>query len=211
MILYRLLPTTESLRNLSLQEERLAALFCSVRCPGDPNLKTYELARIMRDAEMPVIRGFQAQMEEECLHLLLRGSQPVVMCSDRSIGRMRIPVDWRPALGENQLFVLFPFPEHQRLPTAETTEQRNNLVADLASQVFLAHAAPGGKSEAFASRLAAIGKPILTLDSPANENRISSSARPSKGTEHRPALIVAHWTVGWNFNGLRNALTSDRD
>ena len=43
------------------------ALFCSVRCPGDLILKTYDLARAMREAGTPVIGGFQTPMEKECL------------------------------------------------------------------------------------------------------------------------------------------------
>ena len=109
-------------------------------------------------------------MEKECLRLLLRGQQPVVICPARSIENMRIPADWRPALNGGRLLVLSPFPSRQRRPTAETSELRNGLVATLADRVFIAHAAPGSKTEAFARNLAATGKTLLTLDSPANAN-----------------------------------------
>ncbi len=49
-------------------------LFCSI--PGDLVLKTYDMARAMRDAGVPVIGGFQMPVETECLRLLLRGNQP---------------------------------------------------------------------------------------------------------------------------------------
>ncbi len=71
---------------------------------------------------------------------------------------------------------LSPFPSSQRRPTADTAAQRNDLVADLAHRVFIAHAAPSGKTEAFARRLAASGKPILTLDSPVNVNLVELGA-----------------------------------
>jgi predicted Rossmann fold nucleotide-binding protein DprA/Smf involved in DNA uptake len=177
MILDRLPPTTETLGNLRLLEETLTALFCSARCPGDLILKTYDLARAMRDAGTPVIGGFQTPMEKECLRLLLRGNQPVVICPARSIERLRMPADWRSALEERRLLVLSPFPEHQRRPTADTAGRRNDLVAYLAAQVFIAHASPGGKTEAFVQRLAAAGKPVLTLHSPANENLVRMGAQ----------------------------------
>ena len=41
----------------------------------------------------------------------------------------------------------------------------------------LVHAAPGGKTEAFARKLAGTGKPLLTLDSPANANLMQMGAR----------------------------------
>ena len=156
--------------NLRLLDEPLTALFCSNRCPGDLILKTYDLARVMRDTGVPVIGGFQTPMERECLRLLLRGNQPVVVCPARSIDNMRIPRDWRPVLDEGRLLVLSPFPATVRRPTAGLAGQRNNSVAKLAQRVFIAHAAPGSKTEAFARTLADAGKPLLTLDSPANEN-----------------------------------------
>ena len=170
-------PETAHLGNLRLLDEPLTALFCSNRCPGDLILKTYDIARAMRDAGVPVIGGFQTPMEKECLRLLLRGEQPVVVCPARGINNMRIPRDWRPALDDGRLLVLSPFPATARRPTAELAAQRNDLVADLAQRVFIAHAAPGSKTEAFARRLADAGKPLLTLDSPANEHLVEAGVR----------------------------------
>ena len=67
------------------------------------------------------------------------------------------------------MLVLSPFPSSQRRPTVELAAQRNDFVANLAVQVFIAHAAPGSKTEDFARELAAAGKPLLTLDSRAND------------------------------------------
>ena len=96
------LPQVKSKGNVRLLEEPLTALFCSQRCPGDLILKTYDLARAMRDAGVSVIGGFQTPMEKECLRLLLRGSQPVVVCPARGIDNMRVPRDWRTALDDNR-------------------------------------------------------------------------------------------------------------
>ena len=178
------LPTETAHRgNLRLLNEPLTALFCSNRCPGDLILKTYDLARAMRDAGVPVIGGFQTPMERECLSLLLRGKQPVVVCPARGIDNMRIPRDWRPALDDGRLLVLSPFPATTRRSTAELAAQRNDLVADLAQRVFIAHAAPGSKTEAFARNLAATGKPLLTLDGPANEELLGMGAQ----------MVVVDW------------------
>ena len=77
---------------------------------------------------------------------------------------------------EGRLLVLSPFSETVRRATAESAAQRNGLVASLATQVFIAHAAPGSKTESFARKLAAAGKPLLTLDSPANANLVDMGA-----------------------------------
>ena len=170
-------PETAYRGNLRLLGKPLTALFCSNRCPGDLILKTYDLARAMRDAGVPVRGGFQTPMERECLRLLLRGEQPVVICPARGIDNMRIPRDWHPALDEGRLIVLSPFPTTARRPTAELAAQRNCFVAELAQRVFIAHAAPGSKTEAFARKLIESGKPLLTLDSPANENLVVMGSR----------------------------------
>ena len=171
-------PEFKSRGNLHLLEEPLTAFFCSAQCPGDLILKTYDLARSMRDAGVAVIGGFQTPMERECLRLLLRGNQPVVICPARSVENMRIPADWRPGLEEGSLLVLSPFPPHQRRPTVETAERRNDLVVSLASQALIPHAATRGKTESLARRLVTMGKPVLTLDSPANADLLALGARP---------------------------------
>ena len=176
-------PETVHRGNLRLLKEPLTALFCSNRCPGDLILKTYDLARAMRDAGISVVGGFQTPMEKECLRLLLRGSQPMVICPARGIEKMRVPRDWRPALNEGRLLILSTFTPSQRRPTIETAAQRNELVAGLAHRVFIAHAAPGGKTEAFADKLAASGKPLLTLDSPTNANLLALGARVVNPTD----------------------------
>jgi hypothetical protein len=55
---------------------------------------------LLRGAGIPIIGGFHSPMEKECLDLLLRGQQPIVICPARSIQGMRIcgfpqPGDWR--------------------------------------------------------------------------------------------------------------------
>ena len=162
--------------NQALLNADLTALFCSQQCPGDVILKLYDVARAMRDAAVPVIGGFQTPMEKECLRILLRGDQPIVISPARGIETMRIPREWRRPLDQGRLLILSPFPPALRRPTAASAAQRNEFVADHADRVLIAHAAPGGKTEAFARRLAESGKPLLTLNSPANANLVALGA-----------------------------------
>jgi hypothetical protein len=57
-------------------------------------------------------------------------------------------------------------------------EQRNELVAALAYDVFIAHASPGGKLEAFCQKLIRQGKPLITFDHPENARLLALGARP---------------------------------
>jgi len=101
----------------------------------------------------------------------------VVVCPARGIGNMRIPRDWRDPLKEGRFLVLSPFPSNQRRPTAQLAARRSDHVSHLARRVIIVHAAPCGRTEAFAHKLAESGKPVLTLDSPANANLMQMGAR----------------------------------
>src|SRR5262245_34830509 len=88
-------PRLWAIGNLSLLDRRLLGFFCSTRCPGNVILRTYDLALALREAGVPVIGGFHAPMEQECLDVLLRGQQPVVICPARNIERLRPPAAWQ--------------------------------------------------------------------------------------------------------------------
>src|SRR5919107_3381892 len=60
------------LGNLDILQQKTLALFCSIKCPGNLILKTYDLAQQLREAEVPIIGGFHSPMERECLTILLR-------------------------------------------------------------------------------------------------------------------------------------------
>ncbi len=157
---------------------RKLALFCSVKCPGDPILQTYDLARSLRDAGVNVIGGFQSPIEKDCLELLLRGTQPVIMCPARSFHTMRLPSAWKTAVAQGRLLLLSPFEERFRRPTTALADKRNEFVASLADEVLFAYAEPGGKLEALAKKVIASGKPVLTLDSKENAHLVSLGAKP---------------------------------
>lgn len=102
-------------------------------------------------------------MEKECLRLLLRGTQPVIICPARTLTGMRLPTEWRDPLDNGRLLVLSGFADGQRRVTAELAQQRNQIVAALADQIFIAYASPGSKTDGFVRSLLTWGKPLLTL------------------------------------------------
>ena len=156
----------------------LLALFVTTRCPGDVILRVYDAARGLRDAGIPVIGGFHTPMEKECLDLLLRGDQPVVMCPARSLHEMRIPSAWKPAILAGRLLLASPFAERHRRNTAELAGLRNRFVAGLAKEIVVAHAPPGSKTEALCRELLAQGRRIHTFNLPGNTGLIALGAQP---------------------------------
>lgn len=168
---------TEYKGNLELLQNPLTAIFCSNRCPGNVILRTYDIARELRDAGIATIGGFQSYMEKDALWMLLRrGKQPVVICPARGIQTMRIPADWRVPLDDGRLLLLSPFASIQRRPTIKIAELRNDLVIDLATRVFILHANPGGMVEQIAHKTISAGKPLFTIDSPYNTHLIEMGA-----------------------------------
>ena len=79
------------LGNEDLLKSRKTALFCSASAPGDAILRAHDTARRMRDEGVTVISGFHSPIEEECLRILLRGKQPIIVCPARSIEALRVP------------------------------------------------------------------------------------------------------------------------
>ena len=154
------------------------ALFCSVKCPGNLILQTYDLAQNLRLAGVPVIGGFHSPMERECLTILLRGTEPIIVCPARSITAMRLRSEYKKPLNAGQLLLLSPFTEKQRRPTVQMALYRNQFVAALADEIFVAHAEPNSKTEQFCREVLAWQKPLYTLKSDANANLIALGAKP---------------------------------
>jgi len=153
--------------NLDILSQPLLALLCSSKCPGSVILQTYDAVCALREAGVAVISGFHSPIEKECLRLLLRGTQPIVICPARGIGRMRIPTDWRAPLSAGRLLILSPFDAGHPRITAETAAYRNRFAAALATRVLIPYAAPGSKTEAFAREVAGWGKALVGLDAEA--------------------------------------------
>lgn len=171
-------PTIISKGHLGVLNNNLVGFFCSVRSPGDVILKTYDLARTIRKADVTIVGGFQSPMEKECLDLLLRGTASVVVCPARGIGRMRIPGDWKKPLAEGRLLLLSFFDDGVRRATADLAARRNAYVAALVDRVLVAHAGKGSKTEKLCRDALAGGKPVFTLDSPDNAHLVDDGAVP---------------------------------
>ena len=140
---------------------RRTALFCSARTPGDAILRTHDAARRMRDEGVTVISGFHSPIEKECLRILLRGKQPVIVCPARAIETMRIPTGIRAAFEAGRVLFLSPFTQQPARITKESAVRRNEVVAALADDTYIAHVVPGGGTARIAQMLEGWGIPRL--------------------------------------------------
>ena len=166
----------------------LWAFFCSSKCPGEIILKAHDLAQKFKEIGVPTIGGYHSPVEQECLRVLLRGSQPILLCPARSIENMRLKPAWKDALAEERLLILSIFGSHHRRLTAALANQRNAFVAALADKICIAHAAEDSKTLEFAQMVVSWGKPIFTFETPANKALFQLGARriePSLNVKQR--------------------------
>jgi len=150
-----------SIGRLDLISVSKTAVFCSKTCPGDAILKAMDQAQKWRDQARCIISGFHSPIEKECLQILLRGAQPIIICPGRSLERMRISTDWRRGIEAGRILLLSPFEPPQRRLTATLSEQRNKIAAAMADEVYFAHMTPGGKTARLAKQISGWGIRII--------------------------------------------------
>ena len=167
-----LLPGIDTVSNGNLW-----ALFCSKKCPGELILKTHDLAQTFKENGIPTIGGYHSPLEQECLRVLLRGIQPILLCPARSIENMRLKPEWKDAFAKERLLILAPFESRYNRQTAALATRRNGFVAALADKICIAHAAEDSKTLAFAQMVVSWGKPVFTFETPANETLFQLGAQ----------------------------------
>ena len=96
------------------------------------------------------------------------------MCPARDIFNVNLPVL---EIGANRAMVITPRSFALRKPGTVMQGERDELIAAIARQVFIAHAPPRSKLESLARRLLARGKPVLVLNAPENANLLVLGAK----------------------------------
>lgn len=176
--------------NLSILQVKRLGLICSIRCPGSVVLKTFDTIRGLRNDGTAVIGGFQSPMEKECLGLLLRGTQPVIICPARSIERMRIPAEWKDPCVEGRLLILSPFKVSACRITTKLATARNEFVASMSEALFVPHASTKGKTERLIRQQISLAKQVYTVDDSENSHLFSLGVRPLNVAALSQALKV---------------------
>lgn len=162
--------------DIDILKNKPLAVFSSTKCPGSIILKTYDLMKRLRESGVTVVSGFHSPIEKECLNILLKGKQPVIICPARSIEGMRIGPEYKKPLEEVRLLILSHVTEKAKRISAKRALERNRFVAAIADKIFIPYAEPNSKTETFCRELIEKGKPILTFDGEHNKNLIGFGA-----------------------------------
>ena len=136
---------------------QMCAFFCSQEAPGGTILEAFDQAAAWRDTGQCVISGFHSPLERQCLDILLRGKQPIMMALARGLGVLRLPTLLRKALNDGRLTIISPFPATEKRTTANLALERNRFVAALADEVVFAYITPGGSLSRLAQEVARWG------------------------------------------------------
>lgn len=170
-------PTFRAIGNLDILDINLLGIFCSIKCSGDIILKTYDFMRVLQESGVAVVSGFHSPIEKDCLDILLKGTQPIVICPARGISRMRIPSDWKKPIDQGRLLILSPFEDKQKRPTVSTAQRRNHMVAKLGRSFMIPFADAGSKTDQLGREIIRSGKTVYTFNSESSSSLIQSGGK----------------------------------
>lgn len=127
--------------NSTLLDQHKIGLFCSRKCSAGKIMEAYDQFKVWADApETTIISGFHSPVEKECFKLLLAGKANIILCAARELEHLRIAKEWRPALEAGRMLIISPFKE--RRADLKTTAQRNDLVVQLANELYVPYVSP---------------------------------------------------------------------
>ena len=145
---------------LEILQTPMLGWMSSVKCPGPAVAQAYDYAQKIRAEGRTVIGGFHSPMEWECLRIFLCSRQRIVICPARNLRKMRLAGELQRGFGEGRILFLSPFAQGPDRASSDLADARNEMVAALAAEVFVAHVSCGGKMARLMERLASWGKPV---------------------------------------------------
>lgn len=151
-----LLDIKEHIGNIELLKLSKTAFLCSRQVPASAVLKCYDWAIEQREKSNCVISGFHSQIEKDVLHYLLKGKQPIIVALARGLKEKFEPEFIKP-LEQGRLLIITPFDKSVKRVSSQNAQTRNQLMTNLADQITIGYASPGGQLEEL---LKGIEKPI---------------------------------------------------
>ena len=142
----------------------MTAFFASRQCPGCAIRAAMDWALQQARAKNAVISGFHSSLEQSVLTVLIEARSPVVAVLARPVECARLPPEWTEPLAQGLMAVVSVATAAARL-TGEVATARNNFVAQLASQIVVSHASPGGALEGLCLEWRAQGQQVILLSS----------------------------------------------
>ncbi len=121
----------------------MTAFFASRQCTGAAIRAALDWALQQARAKNVVISGFHSPLEQSVLKVLIQARSPAVAVLARPVEDAKLQPAWAEPLALEHLTVVSSAKATTRL-TGEVATARNRLVAQLATDIVVAHANPGG-------------------------------------------------------------------
>jgi len=125
--------------NRDLLHVEKTAFMASGKIMTDQVLQCYDWATQMRDSGACVVSGFSSRLEQDVLHFLLKGRQPIIIVLARCHYK-RMPAQWQQALDSGRLLIISTTTSPRQ--SRATALERNRYVAQLCERLHFVGVTP---------------------------------------------------------------------
>ena len=122
----------EYLGNRELLKLKKTAFLASSTISSETVLRCYDWATEMRSRGECVVSGFSSKLEQDVLHFLLKGTQPVILVLARKMYKV-LPEELKEPLAQNR-FLIISVSDAVRQSKA-TALMRNKYICEIADQI----------------------------------------------------------------------------
>ena len=123
----------EYLGNRELLKLSKTAFLASSTISSETVLKVYDWATDMRDRGMCVVSGFSSKLEQNVLHFLLKGTQPIILVLARRMYSV-LPDELQEPLAQNRLLIISVSDAVRQ--SKVTAMARNRYVCEIADKIM---------------------------------------------------------------------------
>ncbi len=124
---------TQYLGNQELLKLQKTAFLASSNIASEEVLRVYDWATEMRSRGECVISGFNSKLEQDVLHFLLKGNQPIILVLARRMYKV-IPKELQDALDRNRLLIVSV--SNAARQSKDTAMMRNRWICEMADRVL---------------------------------------------------------------------------
>ena len=123
----------EYLGNQELLKLKKTAFLASSTISSETVLRCYDWATEMRNRGECVVSGFSSKLEQDVLHFLLQGSQPIIIVLARRMYKV-IPNELKEPLAQNRLLIISV--SNAIRQSKVTAMARNRYVCEMADSIL---------------------------------------------------------------------------
>ncbi len=125
--------TVEYLGNQELLKLKKTAFLASSTISSETVLQVYDWATEMRNRGECVVSGFSSKLEQDVLHFLLKGSQPIIIVLARKMYKV-IPDELKEPLAQNRLLIISV--SNAVRQSKATALARNKYICEMADSIL---------------------------------------------------------------------------